>query len=153
MHFVRRMKRSIALILAICAMLVAPRAGADETEAAHHTAGPWITIGVGSGVAAVGVLSFVGAIKAHDAVQSEAAAKGCTTSPTVACPAGVDATNIKTNLDGERAMNVIGVVLAATGGAAILGGILWHFLERPAPKKTAITIAPTLGGVVIAGQF
>lgn len=145
MHPLGRMKRSIALILAVCAMLVAPRATADS--------GPWITIGLGGGTAAVGVLSFVGAIKAHDDVQSEAAAKGCTTSPTLVCPAGVDSTNLKTNLDGEHAMNVIGVVLTATGGAAILGGVLWHFLGRPAQKKVGLTIAPTLGGVVLAGQF
>jgi len=119
------MKRSIALILGICVTLVAPRASADETEATHHGAGPWITIGVGSGVAAIGVLSFVGAARAH--------ADGMT--------------------DPEHTMNAIGVVLTATGGAAIVGGILWHFLEHPSPKKAALTIAPTLGGVVLAGQF
>jgi len=143
-------------MLAAFVLLAAQTARADDTEAPHHTAGPWITIGVGAGVAAIGITSFVGAIKAHDDAQAEALAKGCTTSPTVTCPAGVDATSLKTNVDGEHAMNWIGAVLTATGGAAIIGGIIWHFLERPASKKTtAITIAPAISwrGVVIAGQF
>ncbi len=141
------MKRT-AMALAACLVTLASSAGAEDAK-------PWVTVGVGAGVAAIGITSFVGAIKAHDDAQSEALAKGCTTSPTVVCPAGVDATSLKTNVDGEHAMNVIGVVLTATGGVAILGGLLWHFLEhdRASSKSAAITIAPTLGGVVLSGQF
>ncbi len=102
--------------------------------------------------------SFVGAVKAHDDVASESAVKGCTTNPTVVCPAGVDATNIKTNLDGEHAMNVLGVILTATGGAALVGGLIWHFLEpagthRDAAFVIAPAIGPGYGGVGVVGRF
>ncbi len=116
------------------------------TETRHHTAGPWIVAGVGAGVAIVGVLSFVGAVKAHDDVASESAAKGCTVGATVTCPAGVDGSNIQTNLDGERAMNVLGVIFSAVGGAALIGGLVWHFLEPTGPAaRSALVVAPAVG--------
>ena len=140
------MKRT-ALFAALLVASLAASARADDEQPipAHHTAGPWITIGVGGGVAAVGILSFVGAVKAHADAQSEALAKGCTTSPTVVCPAGVDATNLKTNVDGEHAMNVLGVIFTAVGGAAIVTGIVWHFLERSTPKRAAVAVQPVFG--------
>lgn len=135
----------------LAAMIVASSADAfaDESppaELRHHTATPWIVAGVGAGVAAIGVLSFVGAVVAHNDVASESAAKGCTTSPTVVCPAGVDGSTIKTNLDGEHAMNVLGVILTAAGGAALIGSFIWHFLEPVGPRaSSAFVVAPALG--------
>lgn len=135
-------------------------ARADESsvpQPPHHTAAPWVVVGVGAGVAALGILSFVGAVKAHDDVASESTAKRCTTNPTVVCPAGVDASNIKTNLDGEHAMNVLGVILTATGGAALIGGLIWHFLEPTSRHEAAFVIAPAIGpsygGVGVVGRF
>jgi hypothetical protein len=126
--------------------VAAPPPAAGETEMRHHTAAPWIVVGAGAGVAALGVLSFVGAVKAHDDVASESAAKGCTVNATVTCPTGVDATNIRTNLDGEHAMNILGVILTAAGGAAIVTGLVWHFLEPTGPvARHAIVVTPALG--------
>lgn len=122
---------------------------ADESpppDIRHHTAAPWIVAASGAGVAAIGILSFVGAVVAHNDVASESAAKGCSTSPSVVCPAGVDGTNIKTNLDGEHAMNILGVVLTAAGGAALIGGLIWHFLEPVGPRPhAAFLVVPALG--------
>ena len=124
----------------------------------RHTTTPWVLVGVGAGVATIGILSFVGAVKAHDDVASESAAKGCSTSPAVSCPAGVDGSSIKTNLDGERAMNVLGVVLTSVGGAALVGGLVWHFLEPLGTgQRSAVMVAPALGpgysGVSVAARF
>ena len=119
--------------------------GPPPSEVRHHTAAPWVVAGLGAGMAAIGVLSFVGAIKAHDDVASESAAKGCTVGATVVCPAGVDPTNIQTNLDGERAMNVLGVIFTAVGGAALVGGLVWHFLEPTGPTHAAFLVAPAVG--------
>ena len=127
------------------------------TELRHHTATPWIVAGVGAGVAAIGILSFVGAVVAHNDVASESAAKGCTTRPTVVCPTGVDGSNIKTNLDGEHAMNVLGVILTAGGGAALIGSFIWHFLEPVGPERSAFVVAPALGpgygGLAVWARF
>ena len=131
-----------SLVLALSSV-----ARADEptpSTETHHTAAPWVVVGIGAGVAAIGVLSFVGAVKAHADARDEAAAKGCTTSPDVVCPPGIDATTLKTNVDGEHAMNVIGVIMTAAGGAALIGGILWHFLEPTTKSKTAFVLQPTL---------
>jgi hypothetical protein len=151
-------KHLAAVALGVLVALGARSARADETSPPpHHTAGPWIVVGVGAASVAVGVLSFVGAVKAHDDVESESAAKGCTTSPTVVCPAGVDASNIQTNLDGEHAMNVIGVVLTAAGGSAVVAGLVWHFLEPRAAPKTGWRLQPAFGpgaaGLSITGRF
>ncbi len=123
----------------------------------HHTAAPWILAGVGAGVAAIGALSFVGAAKANDDAQTEANEKGCSTSPQVVCPAGVDATHLQTNVDGEHAMNVIGVVMAAAGGTALITGLVWHFLEPTGARRAALvltpTVAPTFAGISLAARF
>jgi hypothetical protein len=58
----------------------------------------------------------------------------------------VDGTTIKTNLDGEHAMNILGVILTAAGGAALIGGLIWHFVEPVGPRaRAAFVVAPALG--------
>jgi len=147
-----------AASLALAVFLAAPfaRADHDAPPKEHHGAAPWVLVGVGGASAAIGVLSFVGAVKAHADVASESLAKGCTASSAVACPSGVDGSNIQRNLDGEHAMNVIGVVLTAAGGAAIVTGLLWHFLEH-GRSNVAVVVAPTFapgaGMLSVAARF
>jgi hypothetical protein len=137
------------LLLVAATLVLSTAARADEPappKNRQHTTAPWVVAGVGAGVATIGILSFVGAVKAHDDVASESAAKGCTTSPTVVCPAGVDGSTIKTNLDGEHAMNILGVILTAVGGAALIGGLVWHFVEPVGPRaRASLFVAPSLG--------
>ena len=135
--------RFTRLALGVALALAAPRAHAEDTETtAHHTTAPWVVVGIGGGTAAIGILSFVGAAKAHSDVATESVAKGCTTSPAVVCPQGVDGSNIQTNLDGEHAMNVLGVILTAAGGAAMVAGLVWHFVEHPRPTSAALVVTP-----------
>lgn len=122
-----------------------------------HTVLPWSITGIGAGMAAFGILSFVGAVKARSDVKSEAAAKHCSLDPTI-CPAGVDASNIDKNASGARAMDIFGVAFTATGGAALAGGLVWHFLEPVGPAKTptALWISPWVGrggGLVAQATF
>ena len=153
--------RWLPAVLVATTLAFSVDASADESpppDTVHHTAAPWIVASVGAGVAVVGVLSFVGAVVAHNDVASESAAKGCSTSPTVVCPAGVDGTNIKTNLDGEHAMNILGVILSAAGGAALIGGLIWHFVEPVGPRAhSAFVVAPSLGpgygGLSVLARF
>lgn len=123
----------------------------------HNTVAPWVVAGIGATVAAVGILSFVGSVKAHADARDEAAAKGCTTSPDVVCPPGVDATNLKTNVDGEHAMNVIGAVMVGAGGAALVTGLVWHFVEPGGRPKSAFLIepvvAPNFGKLTFSASF
>ena len=102
--------------------------------------------------------SFAGAVKAWSDVSSEAAAKHCSTSPIV-CPPGVDSSNIQRNQTGGQAMDIIGVSFTAVGGAALVAGITWHYLEptKPLPTGTArFSVAPWVGrggGVLLQGSF
>jgi hypothetical protein len=114
--------------------------------------------GIGGGVAAVGILSFVGAVKAHNDVASESAAKGCTTSPAVVCPPGVDSSTLSTNLNGEHAMNILGGIFTAVGGAALIAGLVWHFSEPVGPSAhSALVVTPAVGpgygGLGVTGSF
>jgi hypothetical protein len=157
-------KLALASTLVAAVALSSGRARAEEpvpqpppAADGHHTVAPWVVAGIGATVAAVGVLSFIGSVKAHADARDEAAAKGCTTSPDVVCPAGVDATNLKTNVDGEHAMNVIGAVMVGAGGAALLTGLVWHFVEPSARPKSAFLIqpvvAPNLGKLTLTVSF
>ncbi len=136
--------RWFAAALVLVLLLASRTSRAEETKP-RHSAGPWVVVVAGAAVAAIGVLSFAGAIVAHDDAQSEAAAKGCATSPYVVCPAGVDATTLQKNVDGEHAMNVIGAVMTATGLTAVLGGLAWHFLERGDASRAAFVLTPAVG--------
>lgn len=156
------MKSNISILGAAALVLLPSVAWADGaapvSETKSHTTTPWIFVGVGATVTAVGVLSFVGAVKAHDDVASESAAKGCTTSPSVSCPVGVDATTIQTNLDGERAMNVLGVVLTSVGVVGLVGGLVWHFMEPTGTRPHAnVAVTPAIGpgyqGLSFAARF
>ena len=135
-----------------------PTLGPNPPAAPKHSVWPWVVAGVGGGTAAVGILSFVGAVKAWSDVSSEAAAKHCSTSPIV-CPPGVDSSNIQRNQTGGQAMDIIGVSFTAVGGAALVAGITWHYLEptKPLPTGTArFSVAPWVGrggGVLLQGSF
>ena len=138
--------KKLAFASSLVLLLSSVHARAEPTPSTepHHTAAPWVVVGIGAGVAAIGVLSFVGAVKAHADARDEAAAKGCTTSPDVVCPPGVDATTLKTNVDGEHAMNIIGVIMTAAGGSALVAGLVWHFLEPTTKSKSAFVLQPVL---------
>lgn len=137
--------RSIALLTGLALGLQTAAAHADDKEALttthHHGAAPWVVVSTGGASVIVGVLSFVGAVKAHDDAQADASAKGCSTSP-VACPSGIDSSHLASLVDGEHAMNVLGVLFTAVGGAAVIGGLVWHFLE---PGAKQVVVQPILG--------
>ena len=87
-------------------------------------------------------------MKAHDDARSEALVKGCSTSP-VSCPGGVDPTHLQWLVDGEHAMNALGAIFVATGSAAVIGGLVWHYLE-PAQSTRQLALQPTAGGGMLS---
>jgi hypothetical protein len=102
-------------------------------------------VGVGSAVAVLGALSIWGAVKAHTDVNSESAAKHCSLNPTV-CPPGVDPSNINKNATGAKAMDIIGGTFTPVGGAAVVGGLVWHYLEPvDVTPRAAVVMAPWVG--------
>lgn len=129
----------------------APTASATDTATPPpergHTALPWVIVGVG-GAAIVGgiVMVGVGASKVSDSLSQ------C---PMTICPKGVDPKPVMAlNNDGHTLENV-SIVLFAVGGAAVAGGLLWHFLEPTGPAKTTTGARPEIGPgwVGLSGTF
>lgn len=110
-----------------------PPPGGEER---HHTAFPWIVVGVG-GAALVGgvVLLALGTKKVGDSFA---------TCPNGVCKNPADiAGSMQQNSEGRGLQNA-GIVVALVGVAAVGGGLLWHFLEPTGPAKSAF-IRPDLG--------
>lgn len=128
----------------------APTAGGEVQE---HTVFPWIV--VGAGVAALGVgIALIA------------------TAPEL--PGGCDA-NTKTcqkrteessadfeNRQAEAGRSVDqpkwGTIVTVGGGALVVGGLVWHFLEPTSPKETAKTkvrpsVGPGFAGLAVGGAF
>ena len=140
--------RAVAAFLAVT--LVASAASAEDKAPTRHAAGPWIVIVAGATTAAIGVLSFVGAAIANHDAGVEARANGCTTSPSVVCPTGYDATHLRSLVDGEHAMNWIGAVMTIAGGGATIAGVAWHFTE---PVRVQSVVGPGVAMLSITARF
>jgi len=125
-------------------------------EMRTHTVAPWIVVGAG---AVVGVSGLVMNVATSYPDKCEPGKSGCT--------------NISA-AEATQTIKGIGVAMAITGGAAIVGGLLWHFLEptgpvekksdppsatsaRKAIRVSNVSVAPTVGpeamGLSFAGRF
>ncbi len=123
-----------------------------ETPSRGHTVTPWIVAGVG--VVAVGVAIPVGVVGLNK--QNEAH-QGCVPpGSTSGCPSPPDqATRNQLSSTGAT-METVGWVVGGVGLAAIVGGLIWHFVEPSASNnKTAFSpvLAPGYGGFSLTGVF
>jgi tetratricopeptide (TPR) repeat protein len=123
----------------------APAGATPETGA--HTATPWIVVGIGGAVAIAGVALF--AVGAGD-ISSAASSCG---NKHQNCPADV-ASKGNRGISLEKA----GVTTGILGIAALAGGLIWHFAEKP--SATGATgafvkpvVAPGYAGIELAGVF
>jgi tetratricopeptide (TPR) repeat protein len=126
----------------------APSTPPDSLER-HHTAPPWIVVGIGAAALVTGaILVPIGAGKVSDAE--------------VACPSHVCPVGSSSAIDSGnsgRTLEMVGGIAIGVGAAAIAGGLIWHFVERPTPAertaKPVITpqVAPGYAGLGLAGHF
>ncbi len=137
-------------------------ASASDTSTAPpptggHTIPPWIVVGAGGAAAITGViLLIIGTGKVSDS--HNLALNGC---PKNACPTTYTAAQI----DAAQALNksgytfdTLGIVVGGIGVAAIVGGLVWHFIEptglKTEPKASLVPImAPGYGGASFAYKF
>jgi tetratricopeptide (TPR) repeat protein len=136
---------------------VTATATATATEESRgHTAGPWIVLGVGVAAAiAGGVMLGVGqgeVAHSRDGCASNGG-NSYTCTPLLTTPK--DNQNRATlNTDGTTLTNV-GFVVAGVGVAAMVGGLIWHFIEPTGPKKVSLmpTFAPGYAGMSLGASF
>lgn len=124
-------------------------------ESRGHTAGPWIIVGVGAAAAiAGGVLLGVGQAQvsqSHDGcARNGDGSYACT--PLQLTPDGSDRKTLNSN--GVTLSNV-GIIVGGVGLAAVVGGLIWHFVEPTGPKTVALlpSFAPGYAGVALGGHF
>ena len=129
-------------------------------ETRGHTAAPWIVLGVGIAAAgAGGVLLGVGQDKITQA-RTNGNGTPCahngdgsyTCTPALVTKDGTSRATLST--DGTTFSNV-GFIVGGVGVAAIVGGLIWHFVEPTGPKKVALvpTFAPGYAGVALGASF
>jgi hypothetical protein len=115
-----------------------------------HTIAPWIVVGVGGAAVITGaILLPIGIGKVNDANNACPTRMGC-------------APNIASQGNSGRSLEGAGYVVGGIGLAAVIGGLLWHFLEPTGPSTTATTgvapvpvpvVGPGYAGVSAGGAF
>jgi tetratricopeptide (TPR) repeat protein len=122
---------------------------APVTGERSHTAGPWVVFGIGAGAAIAGaVVTGVGGVKVADTF-SECPDLNCPKSYT---KAQLDAVNSR-NASGRTLENV-GVGVLIGGGALMIAGLVWHFVEPTGPKTTVTPVVGLgYGGFALQQRF
>jgi hypothetical protein len=151
----------------------APPPPPPSSDAQEHTIYPWLVVGLGGAAVVGGVISL--ALAPDLPVGCDKSTKECVyLEPNVSDkPTGTqvlpsqqqkrDLADRQDTAGRSVTMPVVGVVLLASGGALIAGGLLWHFLEPTGPKeapatgKLRIKPAPAIGagfaGLSLGGTF
>lgn len=133
----------------------ATAAPTETAEVRGHGAAPWVVVGVGAAAAiAGGVLIGVGqGDVSASRVKCTSNANGTLSCiPADTTPGGQNRATL--NSRGTTETNV-GLVVGGVGLAAIVGGLIWHFVEPTGPAKTALApvVAPGYAGLSLAGKF
>ena len=128
---------------------------APPPEIREHTVPPWIVVGVGAAAVAVGVVVLVTTPGLPD--KCDKVTKKCLRIPGEGEPSYQDRTS---RAEASQNQPVIGGVVLAGGGALVLGGLLWHFLEPTGPVtkgalKPSLTpsVSPGYAGLSLGATF
>jgi hypothetical protein len=118
----------------------------DAEPPQHHSAIPWVVVGVGGAVIVAGGITWlVGDGKVKSAESTCPIHNSC-----------MSASAISTGNDGRNLENVGGYLLGG-GLVVVAAGLIWHFVEGPGkpppPAAVAPVIAPGYAGVGVAGSF
>lgn len=139
--------------------------GAGENQ--EHTIFPWLVVGVGGAALVTGVVLAVTAPDYPVNCNPDIGDGKCTRDPPLSAnaPDSEKATSdAKLKADTEEAGRVrtyrtAGPVLMVVGGALVVGGLVWHFLEPTGPKSASgrrrltPAVAPGFAGLSYGGTF
>lgn len=123
-------------------------------ETAKRSPWPWVVMGVGGAVVIIGTIGVVDNKKKLDEVEAKCPNHKCV---------GSDTESIKKGNDARTALNSSGIIMGV-GGAAIVGGAVWWFLDKKSVdranrqgslKRPRLTpfVAPQLAGLSVSGAF
>ncbi|HXX69627.1 MAG TPA: tetratricopeptide repeat protein [Polyangiaceae bacterium] len=123
-----------------------PAAPAPSSTSANeqHSALPWVAVGIGGAAVAAGIVLYaVGASDVSSASSQCNAARQCGTQSLVS-----------QGNDG-RTLETVGGIVGGVGLALAAVGLIWHFVEKPAPASASGAIRPVVapGYVGAVGEF
>ncbi len=132
-------------------------ATATEQPSGGHSVAPWIVTGAGAAAVIGGVVMLVLGNADVNYVHSH-----CTTNTAgqfISCsdPANPSRTfNDFKSIDSRgAALETVGWIVGGVGLAAVIGGIVWHFVEPTKPKAAAFApvLAPGYAGLAFGSRF
>jgi hypothetical protein len=112
-----------------------------------HSIAPWIVVGVGGAALVTGaILVPIGAGKVSDAEKQ--------------CPSRTNCSSTVTSEGNSgRTLQSVGFIVGGVGLAAVIGGLIWHFVEPTGPSQpsTGTFVSPAVGpgyaGLAAGGAF
>ena len=118
---------------------------APPPSEAGHSAAPWVLVGLGGAAIAGGVVLL--AVGASDISSADSA-----------CPSRTQcAKSVADQGNMGRTLEPVGYIVGGAGLAAVVGGLIWHFVEKPSSTPAAMTVAPvaapSYAGVSLGGTF
>jgi hypothetical protein len=129
---------------------------------AQHTITPWILTGVGGAALITGGVLIIAGQSSISSANASFDAKGCDVS-TNSCSSTSTVTELEWNsfndkLDNGYRTRTAGLIVAGAGAAALVGGLVWHFSEKPRPRsRMESRIVPEVrsgyAGVGLSGRF
>jgi hypothetical protein len=109
---------------------------AQSAPVQEHTTAPWVVAGIGIATALVSTAFLLGGTNDISDAHKQ-------------CPNGVCNATVASYAADEdqkgKTLVLTSAILYSVGGAAVIGGLLWHFLE-PTGKPTHAWIIPSIGG-------
>lgn len=125
-------------------------------EVREHTVPPWIVVGLGGAGVVAGVIVLAAAPSLPEGCF--ASTETCTRKPG---EPQADFDDRQKRAGASQTQPTIGAVVVGIGGALVVGGLLWHFLEPTGPvektgkvkPKVQPQVAPGFAGLSLGGSF
>jgi len=119
---------------------------APSSAAASQSVAPWVVVGTGGAALVAGVVLYaVGAGDVSTAVGVCGTARQCPSA------------SAESQGNTGRSLETVGAVVGAVGVAGVALGLVWHFVDKPAPSSsgTLVTpvVAPGYAGLALGGAF
>lgn len=130
-----------------------PTTPPPKEDVQGHSVFPWILTGAGVAALGVGIVLIATAPKLPDGCDKDQ--QTCRPLPNESAQAFEDRQSEAGRSAGQP---LAGTIVTLGGGALVVGGLLWHFLEPTGTKETAKpklrpSVSPGYAGLALGGRF